>query len=480
MQQAQGSNFHNPRLSTSSYSSLSATTNTVLNGLLPSHRLSQTSAGATISAVNQLQKTNNRLKRIKRLKRASLILLLTLILAFFLLTTIEFTTKLVQIQSKEHILSYFNFTFSNNNNNNANNSDEDHIHSPIRAYFTCVWIFNSFLLICCFILHSISIRRHSSRARTAAVFLREFGQIFDSRKSSTNNTLVDCLVKTCLLCSLWYLSSYLIFRSMSILISMEIIIIYSITITARQFLGWIFLHEQFVGNKIIAYTLSLSTLLLLAHANGFRLNTFLFGLSMVTCGVVLKTIFDILVNGFIQDLTSTKLRIVMINVFFCGTFILWPILLLLHLIGIERFDFKYMHWILIILTMISALIFNILTILIPFKYSSIANVACLLFVIPATAVLDRYLLNSKYPPLVISAVVCSFVGILLSMIPKQWFQTKDKTKMKQAFGLLHKDSTATANTIVGVGTFGGGSSALDEIRAQRRIRNALLYNEMKT
>jgi len=37
---------------------------------------------------------------------------------------------------------------------------------------------------------------------------------------------------------------------MTILISMEIIILYSITVSARQFFGWIFLHEQFIGNKV--------------------------------------------------------------------------------------------------------------------------------------------------------------------------------------------------------------------------------------
>ncbi len=81
-------------------------------------------------------------------------------------------------------------------------------------------------------------------------FYREFAQIFDSGKSPANNTLIDCLLKSCLLCVLWYLSCYLIFRSMTILISVEIIILYSITVTSRQLLGWIFLHEQFIGNKV--------------------------------------------------------------------------------------------------------------------------------------------------------------------------------------------------------------------------------------
>ncbi len=97
-------------------------------------------------------------------------------------------------------------------------------------------------------------------------------------------------------------------------------------------------------------------------------------------------------------------------------------------------------------------------------------------------VIDRYYFNIKYSPLVISAILCSFMGVLLSMIPKQWFQPGEGFKMKQALGLLNKDSNMNTN----VGTTGTGntttgtSSAFEEIRAQRRMRHALLYNEIKT
>lgn len=87
-------------------------------------------------------------------------------------------------------------------------------------------------------------------------------------------------------------------------------------------------------------------------------------------------------------------------------------------------------------------------------------------------------MNINYSPLVISAMLCSFAGILLSIIPKQWFHTSETAKMKQALGLLNKDSNT--NTSATGPTINGTSSALDEIRAQRRLRNALLYNEVKT
>ncbi len=74
------------------------------------------------------------------------------------------------------------------------------------------------------------------------------------------------------------------------------------------------------------------------------------------------------------------------------------------------------------------------------------------------------------------------MGVLLSMIPKQWFQPGEALKMKQALGLSNKDSNANTNVAAaGTGnTTTGTSSAFEEIRAQRRIRHALLYNEIKT
>ncbi len=53
--------------------------------------------------------------------------------------------------------------------------------------------------------------------------------------------------------------------------------------------------------------------------------------------------------------------------------------------------------------------------------------------------------------------------------------------MKQALGLINKDSNANIGTglLSMTGTTTGTSSAFEEIRAQQRIRNALLYNEIK-
>lgn len=168
MQQTQIHNFHNPRLSTSSHSSLSAATTALLNGLLPSHRFSQTSANAHTLASNltphqlkELQKTNNKLKRIKKIKHASIITILTIVLALLLIITIELSKKLVTIQSN---INRENITLINNRTYQK--------QYPIRAFFTCVWIFNGLLFLNCFIIHSIIIQQRSRRGRTTIAFLR--------------------------------------------------------------------------------------------------------------------------------------------------------------------------------------------------------------------------------------------------------------------------------------------------------------------
>jgi len=168
MQQTQTSNFHNPRLSTSSHSSLSAATSALLNGLLPSHRLSQGSttapalaANLTPNQINALQQTNKKLQRIKRLRHFAIVLSLTILLGLLLGTTIEYGCKLVKKQPNENTTKSWNF-----------NSTNSPTIRPIRAFFTCVWIFNGFLFLSCLIVHIYSSQRRSRRTRSITVFFR--------------------------------------------------------------------------------------------------------------------------------------------------------------------------------------------------------------------------------------------------------------------------------------------------------------------
>lgn len=178
MQQTQVQNFHDPRLSTSSHSSLSAATNALLNGILPSHRFSQIStttagiaANITPNQLQALQKRNNQLKRSEKIKHASLTMVLTIILAILLIVSIELTTILVKIQPEQiSFKSLIKFSNFSTTNNQTNLSEEKKY--AIRAFFTCVWVFNSFLFINCFIVHIIIIQRRSSNHRSFAMLLR--------------------------------------------------------------------------------------------------------------------------------------------------------------------------------------------------------------------------------------------------------------------------------------------------------------------
>ena len=205
----------------------------------------------------------------------------------------------------------------------------------------------------------------------------------------------------------------------------------------------------------------------------------------------------------------------MINICFCGTCLLWPFVLLFHVTGFEIIQFNRFYSLIFAIPFLSALsrflfrffhrgisfilVYNLFLIVIPMKYISKCYLTSFLIVIPSISrksfldsflfgiirfvlVIDRYYFEIKHSPLVLSAIVCSFLSVCLTMIPKEWFKTTEKSRMKQAFALLSKDSNLNSN--IGSMGIGGGtttttSSTFDQIHAQRRLRNALLYNEIK-
>ncbi|CAF1035193.1 unnamed protein product [Didymodactylos carnosus] len=233
-------------------------------------------------------------------------------------------------------------------------------------------------------------------------------------------------------------------RSLSILKPAETITLYSITVTSRQVLGWIALHEQFIGNKIIAHIVSCTAILFVLHGDGFRFNIFLLGSVMATSSGALKTIFDVILKGIIKDLTNHKLILLMTSICLFGTLLFWPFLLITHFSNIEPFGLYDVNIYTCIGLTITALVFNLLTITIPLVYTEFSIVACLLIVIPAIG----------------SAMIFSFIGIAIALLPKTLFLHSSKKKKQQ-----HQQ---------------GNISAFEEIRAQRRIRNYNLYNEGKT
>ena len=89
-------------------------------------------------------------------------------------------------------------------------------------------------------------------------------------------------------------------------------------------------------------------------------------------------------------------------------------------------------------------------------------------------VIDCYLFNTNYSPLVISAILCSCIGILLSLIPKQCFEAKKAIKAKQILRLINKDSKTNTSAM---NTGGITTRTFEETYAQRRTH---LYNDILT
>ncbi|CAF4960823.1 unnamed protein product [Rotaria magnacalcarata] len=158
MQQFQSKYHYGTPLSINSSSSSTSVSPNKLNGIFPSHRLSQTSASIQSITPNQsrlVTNCDNELKLSEKVKYILLIMILTFTYAFLPTITIELATTLAKYKKENDLLSSMNEI-----------SNLTQINNEIRLEG--------------------------------------------------------------LLSILWYLSFYLIFRSMAILVSSQIIILYSI------------------------------------------------------------------------------------------------------------------------------------------------------------------------------------------------------------------------------------------------------------
>lgn len=179
MQSSQGQNSSNgPRLSTSSHSSVTTATNTLLNGLLPVHRYSQTlpniGSNQPINQLRNSRKTSQQSTRTEKTKFLLIILILTIILSLLFISTVQLTTRIFQHDSSTSFTQFFN-QFSNLTINNTNSNQTNSLRKySIRAFFASVWFYNILLFFYCLFIHIILSRRRSRRNQTISFCLRYF------------------------------------------------------------------------------------------------------------------------------------------------------------------------------------------------------------------------------------------------------------------------------------------------------------------
>jgi hypothetical protein len=183
MQPNQGANSsgsvvpsNGPRLSTTSHSSVTAATatptNVLLNGLVPSHRSSQTLLNVPVSFASArsrpLRKGSEQFNRTEKVKHASIVICLSVLLALLLIISVEVSVELVRDRSSA--LNSTSSSFNRTPSMLVNIAGQD--GRRLRSFFAAVWLFNGLLSVHCLFIHVVSVRRHSRRARTVPLFLR--------------------------------------------------------------------------------------------------------------------------------------------------------------------------------------------------------------------------------------------------------------------------------------------------------------------
>ncbi len=150
------------RMETNSHLSTTKQKNSLLNGLISTHRLSETLTNVSSSPNEKRVSTNSKtqLKQSQKLKHIFILICLTIIFAFLFIITIQFSTKLVQ--NKNELI----------NLTQISNQTKLKKSCPINSFFACVWLFNLLLFLICLFIHILIYQKRSQHNRTRAAFLR--------------------------------------------------------------------------------------------------------------------------------------------------------------------------------------------------------------------------------------------------------------------------------------------------------------------
>ncbi|CAM2708603.1 unnamed protein product [Rotaria socialis] len=173
MQQFQSKYHYGTPLSINSSSSPTSVFPNKLNGIFPSHRLSQTSASIQSITPNQsrlLTNCDNELKLSEKVKYILLIMILTFTYAFLLTITIELATTLVKYKKESDLLLSMNKISNLTQINNEIRLEGKKF--PIRSFFACIWLFHVFLFFICLLIHLFVYQQYPRRDRARAAFLR--------------------------------------------------------------------------------------------------------------------------------------------------------------------------------------------------------------------------------------------------------------------------------------------------------------------
>ncbi|KAG5670094.1 hypothetical protein PVAND_000378 [Polypedilum vanderplanki] len=222
-------------------------------------------------------------------------------------------------------------------------------------------------------------------------------------------------------CILWVASTYLYMKSLRVLYSTDVIVLFATNVASVYLLSWVILHEQFVGVRIVAVILVDTGIALLAYMDGINdsktLASVVFSTVAGACYAVFRVMFRKMM-GDPQPIGAVAFTFTIIGII--NVALLWPVCLILYFFDIEIIPLDLLLIITLLIASFFLLMFHLLT-----QFSSVVTYSMfitlgLITTVPVSASLDILLYGEKFTGMKLGGIILISVGFFLVMFPNNW------------------------------------------------------------
>ncbi|KAL5285257.1 SLC35F4 family protein [Megaselia abdita] len=299
-------------------------------------------------------------------------------------------------------------------NETFEDSDAEIKELKFDAPFFISWFFTNFTFFFfpIYILGRVAVRKCDKPAEILGDVLRGFRD----RGFTIGRFINRCLV----LCVLWIVFSYLLCRSLKILLATESIALFATNVACTYLLSWVILHEQFVGVRIVAVILCDTGIALLAYMDGITGSPTLRGVIYAALAAAVYAIFRVTFRKVLGDPPVGQIAFTFTILGFLNALLLWPVCLGLYLTETETIVSNQTIWAVLFIASILLLVFHILT---QFSAAVTYNMFVtlgLITAVPVSGALDIFFNSSTFAGMKLAGLVLICVGFFLVMFPENW------------------------------------------------------------
>ncbi|XP_074656729.1 solute carrier family 35 member F3-like [Tubulanus polymorphus] len=227
---------------------------------------------------------------------------------------------------------------------------------------------------------------------------------------------------------LWFVSNYLFIRALTIIIPLDVIILYICSPSFVYLLSWIILQKKFLAIRIVAVIFSISGVVLMAYLDGLVPATSMGGVVMAVTGTAGSATIKVLFKRLMGDASNVQLMLFLSCIAVFNIVTMWPLLTILYFTNAEPLNFRNVtFWYYLTGTSVSSIVFVMLTHLgLKYTYQVFINIG-LLLAIPFSAIAESIWQKGSTEhgkalekPMRVSAIVLIVISYVLVMIPDKW------------------------------------------------------------